>query len=250
MASQRRTRPQGYRIHRAEAEGGPYAVVGETEKTDWIDRGLADGAALFLSTDGRRHGREGIAAVRRRPVRTRGRPAIGELRVRRQTAVGASSFSWAEEEEGVVGYAIYRAASPGGEYVRAGESRTPGFFEKGLANGETRYYRVVKRYRNGLESEPSVEFAAGAKPPPRRRRGSAPRGALARRVRLEGARRRRRISGSTASTAAARVGPYREIASVKPGWLTGPSHTDTGLEDDTAYYYTIEAIDADKLRAP
>ncbi len=239
---------KGYRIHRAEAEGGPYAVVGETEKTDWIDRGLADGAALFyrltaVDTDGRES--PPCAAA---PVRTRGRPAIGELRVRRQTAVGASSFSWAEEEEGVVGYAIYRAASPGGEYVRAGESRTPGFFEKGLANGETRYYRVVKRYRNGLESEPSVEFAAGAKPPPSPPAGFCAQGGLARRVRLEwGPPKEKDIREYRIHRSGSESGPYREIASVKPGWLTGPSHTDTGLEDDTAYYYTIEAIDADKL---
>jgi fibronectin type 3 domain-containing protein/DNA-binding beta-propeller fold protein YncE len=239
---------KGYRIRRAEAEGGPYAVVGETEQTDWIDRGLADGASLFyrltaVDTDGRES-----APCAASPVRTRGRPEIGELRVQRRTAVGASSFSWAEGEEDVVGYAIYRAASRGGEYVKAGETRTPGFSEKGLANGETRYYRVVKRYRNGLESEPSIEFAAGAKPPPSPPAGFCAQGGLARRVRLEwDPPKEKDIREYRIHRSGSESGGYREIASVKPGWFNRHSHTDTGLDDDTAYYYTIEAVDADNL---
>lgn len=242
---------RGYRVYRAPAEGGPYTLVAKTQKPQWQDRELSDGTACFyrvtaVDADGK-ESRQGPAGS----ANTRAKPVAGELEVRPQAQVRKSSFSWTENEQDVTGYVIYRASSPGGAYTKAGESRTPNFSEKGFGDGETHYYKVAKKYRNGLESEPSKEFAAGTKPRPSVPEGLSAASGLARRVRLEWADPREKdIREFRVYRSDSESGDYTKIASVKPGWISSPSHADTGLKDDTPYWYRVETIDADGLASP
>lgn len=240
-----------YRIYRAEAEEGPYTFVAATRKTRWRDTGLGDGASAFyrvtaVDADGK-ESRQG-PAIR---AGARSKPAIGDLKVSPLAGVKRSAFRWEETEQDVAGYLILRAPSPGGAYEKVAEVRAPDFSERGFGDGETHYYRVVKRYRNGLESEPSAEFAVGTKPLPGAPSGISAASGLARSVRIEWADPAEKdIREFRVYRGDAEDGEFRKIASVKPGWISSPSFLDTGLGDDTAYFYSIEAVDADGLVSP
>jgi hypothetical protein len=146
---------------------------------------------------------------------------------------------------------IYRSASAGGEFKSIGESRTPRFSEGGFGDGETYYYKVAKKYRNGLESEPSTPFAVSTKPHPSVPEKVTARSALARRVYLEwGNPRESDIREFRLYRSRSEDGDFKRVASVKPGWLSSPSYTDSGLEDNTTYYYKLQSIDKDDLASP
>ncbi len=240
-----------YRVYRAPAEGGPYTLVAKTRETQWEDRGLSDGTACFyrvtaIDADGKESKQSPASSAN-----TRAKPVVGELQVQPQAQVKKSAFSWTENEQDVTGYVIYRASSPDGAYTKAGESRTPAFSEKGFGDGETHYYKVAKKYRNGLESEPSKQFSVGTKPRPAVPEGFAAASGLARTVKIEWANPKEKdIREFRVHRSDSEAGEYKKIASVKPGWISSPSYTDTGLKDNATYYYTIESIDADNLASP
>ncbi|MCX6355238.1 MAG: 6-bladed beta-propeller [Candidatus Aureabacteria bacterium] len=240
-----------YRVYRAEKAEGPYTLIANTRKTEWVDKGLGDGTEYYYRiaaldiTNLESNQSEPIS------VSTRGRPALGSIQVKENVEVKRSAFSWSENEEGVTGYIVYRSSTPDGNFTRVGESRTPNFSEKGFGDGETYYYKVAKKYRNGIESEPSKQFASSTKPRPSASQGLAAKSGLARRVSLEWKNpkendiREFRIYRSDAED-----GDYKKIASVKPGWISAPSYVDGGLPDNTTYFYKVQSVDKDDLESP
>jgi fibronectin type 3 domain-containing protein/TolB-like protein len=237
-----------YRIYRAESAEGPYELIGKSGKPKWVDKGLADGGNYFyyvtaIDTDGKES--KYLSGTK---ARTRGRPAIGELPVKIAVAVKKSSFSWPENEQDVTGYVIYRSSSPDGTFNRVGESRNPKFSEGGFGDGETHYYKVAKKYKNGLQSRPSNPFAVSTKPRPSIPGKFTAHSGLARRVYLEwGNPKESDIREFRLYRSRSEDGDFKKIASVKPGWLSSPSYTDKGLEDNTEYFYKLQSIDKDKL---
>ncbi|MDD5557707.1 MAG: CsgG/HfaB family protein [bacterium] len=240
-----------YRVWRAPSPDGPFALIGRTTKTVWTDEGLGDGEAFVyrvtaVDADGMESaplpGTAGSAAAR---------PAIGAIAARTGVEVRRNAFSWTEDEKDVAGYAVYRAASPGGPFEKVGETRAPRFSERGFGDGETSWYRVVKRYRSGLESEPSDPIRVATKPVPATPAAVAARSGLARRVELEwAAAPERDIREYRVYRSRAEDGDWRRIAAVKPGWFSGPSFTDRGLEDDAEYFYSVQSVDRDNLASP
>ncbi|MEJ2744825.1 MAG: hypothetical protein P8123_03935, partial [bacterium] len=240
-----------YRIYRATSADGPYALIGKSRKPKWDDKGLADGKGYLyritaIDTDGKES--KYLAGTE---AHTRGRPAIGKLPVKAAVAVGKSSFSWQENEPNVTGYVIYRSSSPDGTFDRVGDSRNPKFSEGGFGDGETHYYRIAKKYKNGLQSRLSDPVAISTKPRPSVPDKFSAKSGLARRVYLEWANpkesdiREFRLYRSLSID-----GDFKKIASVKPGWLSSPSYTDKNLANNTDYFYKLRSIDKDNLASP
>ncbi|MCX6339568.1 MAG: fibronectin type III domain-containing protein [Candidatus Aureabacteria bacterium] len=237
-----------YRIYRAESAEGPYALLGKTRETEWVDKNLSDGASYYYRLAAADTTKMESKQCPEMAGTTRPRPALGQLPVKENVAVKKSSFSWSENENDVTGYVIYRSASADGEFKSIGESRTPRFSEGGFGDGETYYYKVAKKYRNGLDSEPSKPFAVSTKPHPSIPEGFTAQSGLARRVYLEwGNPKESDIREFRLYRSRSEDGDYKRIATVKPGWLSSPSYTDGGLEDKAEYYYKLQSIDKDDL---
>lgn len=240
-----------YRIYRAASADGPYTLIGKNRKPEWIDKGLIDGGNYFyritaVDADGKESkylaGTQGS---------TRGCPVIGEMPVKAAVAVEKSAFSWQESDPDVTGYVIYRSSSPDGTFSQVGESRTPKFSEGGFGDGETYYYKVAKKYRNGLQSQPSNPFAVSTKPRPSVPEKFTAKSGLARKVYLEwGNPKESDIGEFRLYRGDSEDGDFKKIASVKPGWLSSPSYTDEKLADNTVYFYKLQSVDKDNLASP
>jgi len=240
-----------YQVCRAESAEGPYMVLGKTRETEWVDKNLSDGAAYYYRLAAVDTAKMESKQCPEMAGTTRPRPALGQLPVKENVVVKKSSFSWAENEADVTGYVIYRSSSADGEFKSIGESRTPRFSEGGFGDGETYYYKVAKKYRNGLESESSKPFAVSTKPRPSVPEKFTAQSGLARRVYLEWANPKESdIREFRLYRSPAEDGDFKRIATVKPGWISSPSYTDGGLEDNTSYYYTLQSIDKDELTSP
>lgn len=240
-----------YLIYKAASQDGPYTLVAKTSKTEWADRNLPDGAEYYYR----------LAAVDTTgleskqceafSVKTRGKPSLGQMPIRENVTVKKSSFSWTENENDVTGYVIYGSSAADGTFTRVGESRTSKFSEGGLGDGETRYYKVAKKFRNGLESESSKPFAVRTKPRPAAPGGLSAQGGLARRVSLTWADPKEKdIREFRVFRADKEDGEYKKVATVTPGWLSSPSYEDGKLLDKTAYYYKVQSVDKDNLESP
>jgi fibronectin type 3 domain-containing protein/TolB-like protein len=242
---------KGYRIYRSSSLDDPYTVIAETKKTEWIDRELPYGATcyyLLTAVD-----ESGLESKRSSPVKgeTLGKPSIGRIGIKSKVLVKKTAFSWDENEQKVSGYLIQRAASPDGPFTEVGKSRSPKFSESGLGDGDTYYYRIVKKYRGGLESKPSEPFSVTTEARPSIPEGLKTQSGLARRVKLEWAKPDERdISKFILYRSSAADGPYKKIATVKYNWLSSQSYVDRGLEDNTTYYYKIQAVDTSNLPSP
>ncbi|MCX6357271.1 MAG: 6-bladed beta-propeller [Candidatus Aureabacteria bacterium] len=240
-----------YRVYRATSPSGPFTPVAKVKKPEWTDHDLTDGTEYYYALAA--VDTAGLESKRSEPfsVKTRGKPVLGRMPVRPQVSVKRSSFSWQENEENVTGYVVYRSSSSGGEYSRAGESRTPQFSEGGFGSGETYYYKVAKKYRNGLESEPTEPFPVSTKPIPSVPKQIVAQGGLARRVELSWANPvESDIREFIVCRSDTKDGEYKKIASVPLGWISSPSNTDAKLSDNTTYYYKVKAIDKDNLESP
>lgn len=240
-----------YRIYRAASADGPYTLIGKNRKPEWADKGLADGGNYFyritaVDADGKES--KCLAGMQ---ASTRGCPAVGELPVKAAVAVEKSSFSWQENEPDVTGYVIYRSSSPDGTFSQVGESRTPKFSEGGFGDGETHYYKVAKKYKNGLQSQPSNPFTVSTKPRPSIPGKFSAKSGLSRKVCLEWENPKESdIREFRLYRSGSEDGDFKKIASVKPGWLSSPSYTDGGLADNTGYFYKLQSIDKDNLESP
>lgn len=240
-----------YHVYRAAAVDGPYTLIAKTKKTEWIDKELTDGSEYCYRVTAADTG--GLESKKSEPISatTKGKPVLGQVQVKESVGVKRSAFSWGETEEGVTGYVIYRSSSPDGTFARVGESRSPRFSEGGFGDGETYYYKIAKKYRNGLESEPSKPITAATKPRPRAPEGLTAQGGLARRVSLEWkSPRETDIREYRVYRSGAEDGDYKKIATVSIGWLSGPSHVDGTLPDNTSFYYKVQSLDKDNLESP
>jgi len=133
---------------------------------------------------------------------------------------------------GAVGYIIKRATSPAGPYTYVMSVVTTTFTDSGLA-GNTQYYYTVTAMNTGGTSESSVQASATTAP-------VAPTGLVATPGNTQ-------VSLSWTPTPAATsyvvgratsaTGTYTTVGSALPG----PTFTDNGLTNGTAYYYVVAA---------
>jgi fibronectin type 3 domain-containing protein len=128
---------------------------------------------------------------------------------------------------------VKRSTVSGGPYTTVGSPTTLAFTNSGLANGRT-YYYVVSAVNSGGESGNSAEVSATPQAPP-----PAPTGVTATpgdaQVTLSWTAAARATSYNV-KRAAVSGGPYTTVGS-----STTTTFTDTGVTNDTTYYYVVTA---------
>jgi len=148
------------------------------------------------------------------------------------------SLSWSAST-GATSYHVKRSTTSGGPYTQVGAPAGPSYMDSTVTNG-TKYFYVVSAVNTAGESANSAEVnatpAAPAAPPP------AP-------TNLQAAAGNAQValtwSASTGATsynvkrATTSGGPYTKVAS-----LAAANYTDSGLTNNTDYYYVVTAVNA------
>lgn len=148
-----------------------------------------------------------------------------------------AALSWIAAEG--MSYTVKRSETNGGPYTEVRSGLTAGsYVDQGLVNGTT-YYYVVSAVSGGLESADSVQAEAmPQKPQP----PSVPTGLTASPQNGQVVLNWNAVDGALSYTvkyAAVSGGPYTSVPEV----LTN-SYTVTGLTNQTAYYFTVSAVNA------
>ena len=237
----------GYRVYRS-VGGGAYSQIAAPAGTSYTDTGLTNGTAYsykVAAADAAANVSAQSAAVSGTPADTTP-PSVpaglaataGDTQV--SLAWGASSDNVA-----VTGYRVYRSVG-GGAYVLIGSPSTPFYSDTGLTNNTAYSYKVASidgsanlSAQSAAASATPVAPAAGDTQAP-----TVPSGLTA-----TGGTNQVALAWSASSDNVGVTG-YRVYRSVGGGAYAliaspaGPSYTDTGLTNGTAYSYKVAAIDA------
>jgi fibronectin type 3 domain-containing protein len=147
------------------------------------------------------------------------------------------NLTW-NASSGATAYYVKRSTTSGGPYTQIAAPTATSYADNSVSNG-TKYYYVVSAYNSYGQSANSAEVSATpmAPPPP-----GAPTG-------LEAIAGNAQVSLTwTASTGATSYhvkrsttngGPYTQVSAP-----TAANFTDTGLINDTIYYYVVSALNA------
>ncbi|WP_230873677.1 lytic polysaccharide monooxygenase [Paenibacillus woosongensis] len=150
------------------------------------------------------------------------------------------NLTWAPSS-GATSYTVKRATTSGGPYTDVATGlTTPSYTNTGLTNGTT-YYYVVSASNSAGHSPNSAQVSAtpmaGTEVPAA---PAAPAGLTATAGNAQVSLSWNAVSGATSYTvkrATTSGGPYTNVAT----GLTTPSYTNTGLTNDTTYYYVVSA---------
>jgi regulation of enolase protein 1 (concanavalin A-like superfamily) len=146
---------------------------------------------------------------------------------------GEATLQWAGSC-GATQYTIQRSAEASGPYQTVGSAQTPTYRDSGLQNGKTYYYKVSAGNTVGHSEASAVASAtAGAAEPPAWVRAAA------------GNRRVVLTFATPAGATTCKV--YRGGTVVAQAVAVSPretTFTDTGMDNDTSYSYTVSAVGA------
>ena len=152
-----------------------------------------------------------------------------------------ASLSWTASV-GASGYQVKRSTVNGGPYVTVGCSAGPSFVDTGLTNGTTYFYVVSATYSGGPvaggASANSTQVSATAQGPA----PQPPTGLTATAGNAQVSLSWSPSSGATSynvKRSAASGGPYTTVGSPST-----TSFTNTGLTNDTTYFYVVTAVNA------
>jgi len=198
------TKPAGYEVFRSVQEAGPYVRIGQSPKREYTDQDLESNKTYFYKIrafDARGGRSDYSAVVSAETALTPNPPVI----LKTEGHVKSIQLTWSPNPVGsgdptkLIGYKLYRAKLEEGPYREAanilgtdlGIGVDSGstldkifkihFLDKGLADGETYYYRVTAYNEKNLESEFSASLKGQALPVPA---GLSAQGDLIREIRL------------------------------------------------------------------
>lgn len=144
------------------------------------------------------------------------------------------SLSWSASN-GATSYNIKRSTTSGGPYSTVGTATVTNYVNTGLTNGTT-YHYVVTAVNSGGESGNSSQSSTTPQPPPPAAPSSLNATAGNTQVSLSwpasSGASSYNVKRSTSSG-----GPYTTVANV-----TGTSHVNTGLINNTTYHYVVSAV--------
>src|SRR5207245_2092366 len=147
------------------------------------------------------------------------------------------TLSWTAVS-GATGYNVKRSTTSGGPYTTVGPNVTPtSFTDSGLTNGTT-YYYVVSALNAGGESVNSAQVSTTPAAPP-----GAPTNVTATAGNAQVTLSWTAVSGATGynvKRSTTSGGPYTTVG---PN-VTPASFTDSGLTNNTTYYYVVTALNA------
>jgi fibronectin type 3 domain-containing protein len=152
----------GYQVKRSTVSGGPYATVGCSASTSFVDTGLANGTTYFYVVS---------ATYAGGPVAGGGSADSTQVSATPQgatpqppTGLGATpgnaqvSLSWTASS-GATSYNVKRSTVSGGPYTTVGSTGGTTFTNTGLTNGTTYFYVVTAVNASG-ESGSSAQVSA------------------------------------------------------------------------------------------
>jgi fibronectin type 3 domain-containing protein len=226
-----------YTVKRATAPGGPYNTQQSgVTAASFVDTGATNGTTYYYVVSASNLGGESAnsAEVSATPL-----PPIPDAPATLTAIPGNASVTllWSEAQ-GADSYTVKRATTPGGTYATlAGGLTQPNYSDTSAVNGTT-YYYIVTATNLGGESEASPEASATPVAPP-----VTPAGLTATAGNAQIALTWSTSPGAdsyTVKRSATAGGPYATVAS----GLAAPGFTDTGLTNETTYYYVVSATNA------
>jgi hypothetical protein len=158
----------GYEIYRAFNLGGPFAMLGQTDKTEYSDQNVQNGITYFYKVrafDKRGRASEFSPVIDACPDFAPNPPIIlkTEGRAKSVLLVWVSNPSKSQDTAKLSGYRIYRAKSEEDTYQEitqlsvgdlAGSSDGKMYYrDKALLDGSTYFYRVVAFNEKNIESD-------------------------------------------------------------------------------------------------
>jgi len=162
------------------------------------------------------------------------------------------SLDWGDNvEPDLASYKVYQSTTIGGPYTEVATTTVSDYTDTGLTNDTTYYYVVTALDSSGNESTYSAETSATpSAPAPDTTAPAAPTGLTATagdtQVDLDWADNTEDDLASYKVYQSTTIGgPYTEVATT-----TVSDYTDTGLTNDTTYYYVVTALDTSDNESP
>lgn len=233
-----------YMIFQSEKAAGPFVKITETDRTEYEFKDLPENKALYfriiaVDSEGKESPPSEVIETR-----TKNLPNFGyTVNVKSELLSKRVKFSWSNPEDQVLkGYQIFRSDQPGGTFNMIGTTEKKSFEDAPLEDGKEYFYRIKKIYANGLISDFSNVFSCVTDAVPGPINDFEAVSDLARRIDLHWIipPQDKDIARLVLYRTDSSEGNYEELKK-----LTGfkKSYTDSGLADNTTYYYKIKSID-------
>jgi fibronectin type 3 domain-containing protein len=228
-----------YNVKRGTTSGGPYTKISSPTATSFIDTSLTDGTTYFYVVSAVNATGESAnsSEANAKPVAPAQAPAAPTGLI--ATAGNAQvSLSWSASAT-ATSYNVKRSATSGGPYTKISSPTTTNFTDMGLANGTT-YFYVVSAVNSTGESANSAQVSATPSAPAQT--PAVPTGIQATPGNTQVILSWAVTSGATSyhvKRSTTNGGPYTQIAAP-----TATSFTDTGLINDTTYFYVVSALNS------
>lgn len=251
----------GFKIYRALSEAGPYTGIATVRSVEYTDQELEKNKKYFykvrsyndkgLQSDYSKVVRCETEAVPNPPIIIKSEPMIKGVHM-----TFSANPSRSEDSQKITGFKMYRSAAEDGPYkelekISSGELLAADdqsavklqYFDSGLKDGQTVFYRLTAINEKGLESEYSRAAEAAALPAVS---GLEIRGDMIREIFLGWARLNSpSVAGYNIYRGTSEKGEYVKIKSVEPGPENKSMNIvdTTGLADLTKYFYKVTAFD-------
>ncbi len=227
-----------YYVERSTTTGGPYTQIATPTGTSYADNNVTNGTKYYYvvsayNSYGQSASSSEVSATPTAP------PPPGAPGGLQATAGNAQVIlSWTAST-GATGYHVKRGTKTGGPYAQVSAPTSTNFTDTGLTNAATYYYVVSALNASGESadsSEASATPSAPAAPP------ATPAGLTATAGNAQVSLTWTASAGATSyhvKRSTSSGGPYTQVAAP-----TTASDVDTGLTNQTTYYYVVSGLNA------
>lgn len=233
----------GYKVYRSTTTGGPYTHIASPTGTTYQDGGLAAHTTYHYVVSAVNAVGEGPTSAEASNTTFDAPSAPQDLSASAGPGPGETSLSWAAPADDggmpVTLYTVYRD----GAYIANVSATVTSYVDTGLEDGTTYTYTVTATndVGEGDASSPAstTTFAVPAAPQDLSATTGPGPGEIALSWNAPLDDGGTNVTSYNLYRSTTTGGPYAVIAS-----LTGTAYQDTGLGDDTAYFYVVSAVNA------